>query len=131
VDKIKASEITPEHLFLSRRQFMAGAGALAASALATACGIDAPAASPAGPGPQGDAGQDELGDPWTSYDAITGYNNFYEFSLGKEDVARAARGFRTEPWTVQVGGLVNRPGTYGVDDLTKRFPPEERVYRLR
>jgi methionine sulfoxide reductase catalytic subunit len=131
VGKIKASEITPEHLFLSRRRFLAGAGALAAGALATACGMDTPAASPAGPGPQSAAGKDELGDPWTSYDAVTGYNNFFEFSLGKEDVAQAARGFQTEPWTVEVGGLVNRPGTYGVDDLTKRFPPEERIYRLR
>ena len=129
--KIKASEITPEHLFLSRRQFLAGAGTLAAGALASACGIGAPTASPGGPSPQRPTGTDELNDSWTSYDSATGYNNFYEFSLDKEDVAQAAKGFQTEPWTVQVGGLVNRPRTYGIDDLMKEFPSEERIYRLR
>jgi sulfoxide reductase catalytic subunit YedY len=131
VAKIRASEITPERVFLSRRQFLAGAGVLAAGALASACGIGSPTPSPSSRGPQPTGGTDELNDSWTSYDSATSYNNFYEFSLSKEGVSQAAKGFRTEQWTLQVGGLVNRPGTYGVDDLTKAFSPEERIYRLR
>jgi len=69
--------------------------------------------------------------PVTPEFAGTGYNNFYEFSLDKEDVAERARGFQTSPWTVEVGGAVNRPRTYGVEDLLKRFPQEERITRFR
>ncbi len=74
---------------------------------------------------------DELGDPLTSFEAITNYNNFYEFSMSKEAVARLAQGFTVAPWTITVGGLVNNPKTYDIDDLRKRFPQEERIYRLR
>ena len=126
---IKASEITPEHIFLSRRQFLVSAGTLAVGAMASACGIGATTASTSGP--QGTTGTDELNDNWTLYDSAISYNNYYEFSLSKEDVAQAAKGFQTEPWTLQVGGLVNRPRTYGVDDLMKEFASEERIYRLR
>lgn len=126
---IKASEITPEHIFLSRRQFLVSAGTLAVGAMASACGIGATTASTSGP--QGTTGTDELNDNWTLYDSAISYNNYYEFSLSKEDVAQAAKGFQTEPWTLQVGGLVNRPRTYGLDDLMKEFASEERIYRLR
>ena len=73
---------------------------------------------------------DELGDSLTSYEAVTNYNNFYEFTTNKERVAQLAEGFVTEPWTVEVGGLVNNPKTYGIEDLRK-FDQEERIYRLR
>ncbi|MBI4317017.1 MAG: protein-methionine-sulfoxide reductase catalytic subunit MsrP [Chloroflexi bacterium] len=131
MSKIKSSEITPEHLFLSRRKFLVGAGALAAGTLASACGIGNPAQSTGNPAAQPTAGTDELSDVWTSYEAITNYNNFYEFSLEKDDVATLSSGFRFAPWTVQVGGLVNKPRAYGVEDIVKAFPQEERVYRLR
>ena len=49
----------------------------------------------------------------------------------KQQVADMAKDFKTSPWTVQVGGLVNNPKTYDIDDLVKRFPQEERIYRLR
>ena len=149
VDKIRSSkitskitsEITPEHLYLSRRKFLISAGAVAAGALLSACGVKTPASSPAAPGsaspavtgtaPHASNGTDELGDKLTPYDAITHYNNYYEFSTGKEDVAQLAQGFKTEPWTVQVGGLVNQPKTFGIEDLLKKFTQEERIYRLR
>ena len=134
MNKIFASEITPEHLYLTRRQFMIGAGAVAASALLSACGASAPAPSSsnssAGPAPQAQAGVDELGDKLTSFNDITHYNNYYEFSLNKEDVATLAQNFQTTPWTIQVGGLVNKPRAFTIDDLLK-FTQEERVYRLR
>jgi len=140
VNKILSSEITPEHLYLSRRKFLIGAGAVAAGAVLSACGIKAPASSPAAPSaapstatgtaPQAGRDTDELGDKLTSYDSVTHYNNYYEFSLDKEEPARLSQGFKTSPWTVQVGGLVNQPRTFGFEDLLK-FQQEERIYRLR
>ncbi|HMB96681.1 MAG TPA: protein-methionine-sulfoxide reductase catalytic subunit MsrP [Tepidisphaeraceae bacterium] len=67
----------------------------------------------------------------TSLQDITHYNNFYEFSTDKEEVAEAAQGFITRPWTVAVGGLVRKPTQFDLDDLLKISPPEERVYRMR
>lgn len=133
--RILSSEITPEHVYLSRRKFMVGIGALATSAALAACGTqkaDAPAAEPV-PGStlSSTTTADELGDPLNSYEAITNYNNYYEFTTDKQAVAGAARNFPTSPWTVQVGGLVNNPTTYDIDDIRKKFPQEERIYRLR
>jgi sulfoxide reductase catalytic subunit YedY len=71
-----------------------------------------------------------LEDELTPEEAINSYNNYYEFSLGKEEVARLAEDFKTSPWTVEVGGLVGKPGTFDLDDLQK-FTPEERIYRMR
>ncbi len=135
--KINPSEITPEHVYLSRRKFMVGIGALAASSLALgACQVKSfPTAAPTSEEDtalsQIDAGTDDLGDSLTDFKAITNYNNFYEFSLKKEAVAGLAGGFKTSPWTVEVGGLVDRPGTYDLDDFTGKFTQEERIYRLR
>ena len=144
--KIKSSEITPEHLYLSRRKFMTGVGALAASAaVLAACGpsaegesaSSAAATSPASSGSETQpaatavsATTDELGDELTSFDAVTNYNNFYEFTTDKEGVAGMVDGFETSPWQVEVGGLVNNPKTFDMDDLRK-FGQEERIYRLR
>jgi len=67
----------------------------------------------------------------TPYEDASGYNNFYEFGLDKGDPARYANKMKTRPWTVQVDGLVNKPRTFGIDDLLKLSPMEERIYRLR
>src|SRR5438045_952065 len=67
----------------------------------------------------------------TSFADITHYNNFYEFSTDKAGVAYKARNFVTRPWTVEVGGLVQKPKTFDLDDLLKLAPAEERVYRHR
>jgi sulfoxide reductase catalytic subunit YedY len=137
--KINPSEITPEHIYLSRRRFMVGIGALAASALAlSACGQQepSPTLSPAEPSPTSPvppspaARTDELGDSLTSLEAIANYTNYYEFTTSKEGVTRLAQDFKTSPWTVEVGGLVHKPKTFDLDDLRK-FTQEERVYRLR
>jgi len=134
--KISPSEITPEHLYLSRRKFMAGAGALAAAVALAACNSPAGGAAPtANLAASNEAAAsppttDELGDPANSYETISNYNNYYEFTTTKEDVAGLAQNFTTRPWQVEVGGLVNNPKTYGIDDLRK-FAPEERIYRLR
>jgi sulfoxide reductase catalytic subunit YedY len=145
IPKIPASEITPEHIYVSRRKFMVGIGSLAAgAAVLSACGpgkqSDTPQTEDAGSAPTGSVADtephasvstDELGDPLNSFEEITNYNNFYEFSTDKQAVARIAKDFDTSPWKVTVGGLVNNPRTYDLDDLKKRFGLEERVYRLR
>jgi sulfoxide reductase catalytic subunit YedY len=77
------------------------------------------------------ASTDELGDPLTPYEAVTGYNNYYEFTTYKGDVAAMAKDFRTTPWTVEVGGLVEKPSTVGIEDLLSRFDQQDRIYRLR
>ena len=130
--RIPSSEITPEHLYRSRRQFITGMGALTVAAALAACGTQqAPAAT--GPTPKTMSGKttDELGDTLNSYEQITNYNNYYEFSTDKEGVAPMAQGFKTAPWTLTVGGMVNKPKTYAVEDLIKLFGEEERIYRLR
>jgi sulfoxide reductase catalytic subunit YedY len=145
--KIKSSEITPESVYLSRRKFMKGIGALAlSSAVLAACGGQDPTATvltststPAGndlepdmPSPEPvSATTDELGDPLNTFEAITNYNNFYEFTTNKEKVAELSKDFITSPWTVQVGGLVHNPKTYDIDDLRTKFTQQERIYRLR
>jgi len=147
--KINPSEITPERLYVSRRCFLAGIGALVAnSAILAACGRQAPSASsgqtpsltPTSEGISGGASSPvsptlridtaELADELTSFEAITNYTNFYEFTVDKQGVASLAEGFRTSPWTVEVGGLVHKPKTFDLDDLLK-FDQEERIYRLR
>ena len=137
--KINSSEITPEHIYLSRRKFMVGIGALAASAAvlsacgnqfgSTASGSNAQAALP--DDLKVSATTDELGDELTPFGAVTSYNNFYEFTTTKEGVAGLAEGFKTSPWQVEVGGLVNNPKTFDIDDLRTKFAQEERIYRLR
>jgi sulfoxide reductase catalytic subunit YedY len=142
--EILSSEITPEHIYRTRRQFMKGAAALAGGALLAACapgaeetvGGDGTAVSPtAGPAVNetnavAHATVDELGDPLNAFEQITNYNNYYEFTTDKEGVAKLAADFPTSPWQVEVGGLVNNPQTFDIDDL-RAFEQEERIYRLR
>ena len=126
---VKSSEITSCSQYLSRRDFLKTAGIVTGSALLAACSPGA-SAVPTEQIPDLPAKTDELGDPANSYQDITNYNNFYEFSVDKEAVNPLSQDFKTEPWTVEVSGLVNNPKTYGMEDLLK-FPQEERVYRLR
>jgi methionine sulfoxide reductase catalytic subunit len=129
MQKIRSSEITPEQLYLSRRQLMGAAATLSASALLAACGVRTSGAPTAQAIPA-DARTDELGDRLNSFEEITTYNNYYEFTTNKQDVARLAAGFTTSPWEVQVGGLVRKPTTFAMEELLK-FEQEERIYRLR
>jgi methionine sulfoxide reductase catalytic subunit len=141
-DKIKPSEITDYHVYLNRRNFMRGA-ALATSAAATTLlyrrlnpppaeltkgqTIETGAARP--PVELAKSGF-TVNEKLTPLEDIANYNNFYEFSTDKREVAAAAKGFVTRPWAVEVGGLVNKPKTFDLDELLK-FNQEERVYRFR
>lgn len=129
---IKSSEITPEHIYRNRRQFMRDIGALALGSLAlAACGPTQSANPTTAANPAVSGKADELGDPANSFEQITTYNNYYEFTTDKEGVAPASQSFTTSPWTLTVGGLVNKPKTYAMEDLTRLFGEEERIYRLR
>ncbi len=146
--KVSRDEITPEHIYLNRRKFMVGIGSAAGALALAACaapgvqqtGAAGQAAPPApvdlpealaNAEPTASALTDELGDPLNEYDVIAGYNNYYEFSMDKEAVAKLSQDFATRPWEVKVSGLVENPTTYSIDDILQRFTQEERIYRLR
>jgi sulfoxide reductase catalytic subunit YedY len=133
--EIKSSDITPEHQYLSRREFLKGMGIASASAMVlAACGVESVSSTDTPTAVKTSSAvtstPEELSEPITSFEAITNYNNYYEFSINKEAVARLAKDFPTSPWTIEVGGLVNNPKTYDLDDLMK-FSMQERIYRLR
>jgi sulfoxide reductase catalytic subunit YedY len=151
------SEITPEFVYLNRRQFIKGALTLAGAAALAACGGQtittvpaAPTTSSAGPtssaasapalqlppalahaDPYVSVQTDELGQAVAEFKQVTNYNNFYEFSLDKEEPASLAQRFKPLPWTVEVTGLVNKPRTFSMEEIYSMFPHEERIYRLR
>jgi len=147
---VPSSEITPESLYMSRRDFLKAAGIVSATAFLAACGVSpnnpiavpgAPTAvpgwgnatpTPSSPVPDDAQGKttDELGNKLNTLDEITNYNNYYEFSTAKDAVAPLSKNFKTSPWSVEVGGLVQNPKTYAIEDLLK-FQQKERIYRLR
>ena len=110
--KLRWSDVTPQALFLNRRQIMAGGVALLAS----------PAL---GKSPY------STDDAPNTFEEISGYNNYYEFGTAKEDPAAYAGTLTTTPWTVQVDGMVDKPGTYDLGDLISGMTMEERIYRFR
>jgi sulfoxide reductase catalytic subunit YedY len=132
---IKSSEITDERIFLNRRNFIR-AGLLAGTTLATA-GVYR-FINPPPPKAVVTAEIQGLTKPadfrteekLNTFEEITNYNNFYEFSTSKTSVARRAENFITRPWTIEVGGLVQKPKTFDVEEILK-FEQEERIYRFR
>jgi sulfoxide reductase catalytic subunit YedY len=129
---VKSSEITPHSLYLSRREFLKAAGIVTGSTLLAACGPKTTGtAAPASDVNAFPVKKDEFGDPANSFEDITHYNNFFEFSENKEAVNRLSKDFKSHPWMVEVYGFVNHPKKYAIEDLLKKFPQEERVYRLR
>ncbi|MEJ2513813.1 MAG: protein-methionine-sulfoxide reductase catalytic subunit MsrP [Gammaproteobacteria bacterium] len=130
---IKPSEITDEALFRQRRRLLQAMGFTALGAAAAVSTRSWAAGGTRRPpeiaGVESSAlSTDE--DP-NSWEDITTYNNFYEFGTGKDDPHKNARDFRTEPWTVTVGGECDKPGQLGYEDFLRPHTPEERIYRLR
>lgn len=128
---VRPSEITPKEVYLSRRDFIKAAGAIAGSAALAACAPGVAEESSSAPAQSLPALHDELGSPANAYEEIASYNNYYEFSANKEAVAPLSKEFTTAPWTVEATGMVANPKTFGVEDLLAMFPQEERIYRLR
>jgi methionine sulfoxide reductase catalytic subunit len=132
---IPSSEITPHELYLSRRDWLKAVGIVSATSLLAACGIGAsptPGSTSAATVPDNGSGQtsDEMGNRLNKLEEITQYNNYYEFTTDKQQVASLAANFRISPWEVEIGGLVRNPKTYSIEDLLK-FEQKERIYRLR
>lgn len=133
--EIKSSEITDEKTFLNRRQFVR-LGLLAGTTAAT--GLTYRFFNPPPAKEINTAAIENLARPTdfiieeklNSFEEITNYNNFYEFSTGKTAVARRAENFVTRPWTIEVGGLVQKPKVFDIEELLK-FEQEERIYRFR
>ena len=121
-NRFKNSEITPKSIFLSRRNLLKKWACLS---LLTANGS------------LGWANPMPLKSKWStnrepnSYEDITSYNNFYEFGTDKSDPAKYAHKLSIEPWKVEIGGLVEKPGLYDFDDLISGIVLEERVYAFR
>ena len=124
---------TPEHLFLNRRALLAGSGA---AALSLAPNIALAQRISDLPEPTNDlypVGRNEkyaLDRPITDEKINTNYNNFYEFGSTKT-VAKAAQALKLRPWTVKIDGMVETPQEIGIDDLIRKMPLEERLYRHR
>ena len=135
-EKIKSSEITPESVYLNRRNFMR-VGLIAGTTFATGLAyrvFNQP------PPPEKETAKIDAVKPAenvlqetdkpNSFKEITNYNNYYEFSTDKSSVAGYAKDFVTRPWTVEVGGLIQKPKTFDIEDLLN-FEQEERIYRFR
>ncbi len=133
--EIRGSEITPQWLYVNRRKFLAGALGVTAGALAgrTLKELAWPTQKVVAGSKLNVAQKSAFStsEAVTPYDNVTHYNNFYEFGVGKEDPAEKAKNFRTSPWSVKVGGLVDKPRTFSVEDLMQLAPLEERIYRHR
>lgn len=127
---ILPSEITPEAVYRNRRQFLAEMGLAGAALLG---GTAARAADTPELAALAVDAHKELagGETPTAYEDVTHYNNYYEFGTGKDDPARNAGTLQTRPWTIQVEGECDAPGTIDIDDLIAAFPLEERIYRFR
>lgn len=126
----KSSEITPEYEYITRRRFFGQAGLIVAAATLAAC---APSLTSLGEVTESPTSTltDEMGNSVTSYKNITNYNNYYEFTTDKVAVAKLSAKFVTDPWSVQIGGLVNNPVTLGLEDIRKAYTTTERIYRHR
>ena len=132
---MRYSEVTPRHLYMNRRKFIAGAAAAAGAAA-----LQGPASRWLAPGSALADGQPlaaAVKSPFSTTEKentlqdITHYNNYYEFSTDKYEPAKLAANFQTRPWTLSVEGLVAKPQKFDVDSLIKLAPLEERIYRHR
>lgn len=138
--KVASSAITPESVYLSRRQMLRGLAALAGTSALPASALVTPGSTdlPLYPGPQWLAPRlassettYTVDEKLTPYSSVITYNNFYEFGLSKEDPFENAQGFNTDPWKVEITGEVDRPGVYTLEDILARVDIEERIYRFR
>ena len=136
--QLPEGEVTPEHIYLNRRRFMqaigvAGASAVIGAGCATAedeFEVEVPPSLPGlYPAERNEkyTGERDL----TEEKVAARYNNFYEFTTNKGKVHELTDKFVVRPWEIEISGFVEKPGTYDLDDLLKRFALEERVYRFR
>jgi methionine sulfoxide reductase catalytic subunit len=123
-----SSEITPKRLYCDRRQILRLLGMATASIVAP---VHAETAPGRGRPLHVTSRTVTTADGITPYNAVTQYNNFYEFGIDKDDPARNAGAFKPLPWSVTVDGECAKPGTYILEDILRPHSLEERVYRMR
>ena len=119
---VRPSDITPQAIYLDRRRFMAGAASVCATGFLPAAHADCR--------PVGNIAL-RSSERLNTFEEITSYNNFYEYSPDKQAVAVLAQNLNPRPWTISIEGEVSRPRTLDVDALIREFQPQERIYRLR
>ena len=124
---LKDRDVTDEGLYLRRREFIAAGAALGLGLGASLAGAGEAEAAALQYAPN----KMPLDEKPTPFKDVTSYNNFYEFGTAKDDPAANAGALHPRPWTVVVDGLCAKPGRIAIDDLIKRFPLEERLYRMR
>jgi sulfoxide reductase catalytic subunit YedY len=119
---IRYSEVTPKGLYLNRRAFLAGipAAFLVAPQLRAGTKLPNLAKSPL-----------STSEKENSFADVSSYNNYYEFGTSKDQPAKLAKNFKTNPWTLSVEGEVAKPLKLSLDDILKVAPLEERIYRHR
>ena len=121
-NRLKYSEVTPKNSFLNRRNLIKTGLAFSTSIIS-------------GSGAQAELNLSESKPTNSlipnSYEDITTYNNFYEFGTDKADPSKYADKLTTKPWTLEVDGLVAKPGIYDFDDVIKNVSLEERIYAFR
>jgi len=137
--QLKESDVTPEDIYLNRRDLLKGMGFFGAGALlATASGSvkadwfskDEPIKFKTTPlDYKADANTDNL--VLTPESKVISHNNFYEFGAKKNQPAELSQGFKVNPWQLTISGECDNPITLDYDDLTKLFTLEERIYRMR
>jgi methionine sulfoxide reductase catalytic subunit len=132
---IPSSEITPKSIYMNRRAFMAGAAAAAGAAVVGAhyLGGSGGIVTTAEAATLNIARKSQYSttEKLTPLNDIENYNNFYEFSTDKYEPAKLAQQLKTRPWTVEVDGIVGKKQKFDIDDLIKKYPQEERIYRHR
>lgn len=111
--EFKDKDVTDENIFLNRRKIMLAMGLM---------GLSTGLANP--------GFAKEVLQP-NAWEDITTYNNFYEFGTRKDDPKRYAEALTTKPWSVEIDGLVDRPGSYDFEHIMRKMTVEERIYRFR
>lgn len=128
---LSESEVTPESVYLNRRKFMAGTIASAAALTMPGLLRAEDSGIPGEPLQYKAMPAFSTDEKKAPYQAITSYNNFYEFGTDKGDPARYADAMSVDPWSVSVEGECAKTGTYALEDLLKPHQYQERIYRLR
>jgi methionine sulfoxide reductase catalytic subunit len=129
--RIKPSEITPESVFLNRRELLKAA--VAAGLVAPMISASEAATIPADGMEFADVKKwpGSVADKPNTLQEISSYNNYYEFGTGKGDPAVNAHTLKTKPWSIQVSGEAAKTGTFTLEDILAPHALEERIYRLR
>jgi methionine sulfoxide reductase catalytic subunit len=133
---IRSSEVTDKKFYFNRRQFIQAAASTAVAAATGALALES-VVHAATPAPHGrkltniKKSPYSTPDPLNSWDQITTYNNFYEFGIDKDQPSELSRNFKTDPWSVAVGGEVAKKANWALEDILKGEALEERIYRHR